>query len=490
MQVNRPQLETNSGSSTRTWQVDRNNRTIRLDNGYILTFENKDQAWHIKDARGNDVRIWGDPHVHEDDGGKWDFKDQMTFRLADGTKITVKTKPVGNGSRTVSDELFITKGDQAIHVTGVAENRVNISNVTLTGRDMDNMVADGYLAQEMGGVDDWSLNGREITRDLPNNYDIRLQHLVDFITPPSRDTLPTNFGTRPGESISAKFNELEADMVSRLNNYRSARSRPEFRNNRRFFDDLTNATQEDLNELRNKRNDGTRQDQIKLYNRLIIERHLQIKHNINLTHQGTTWSTADLNALDEQLSLLPVQFTILDDKLRTIRMEAMRPGVGGYNTGNGLIALPPGGIQWALIHEIGHDFDDENPRWGEFQAVSGWRNVTGNFRSASGDYQGGVYRPYDGYATLRRDGRVYHDGDRVDLDGDGDMDGIVQVHYGRVMVHNEGSGFLSQYASTNPKDDFAEAFKYFFTNPRRVLNESPEKYQFMVEYAGYDPLNR
>ena len=41
--------------------------------------------------------------------------------LDDGTRITVKTKPYGNG-QTLSDELDITKGSQSIKVTGLAQN--------------------------------------------------------------------------------------------------------------------------------------------------------------------------------------------------------------------------------------------------------------------------------------------------------------------------------------------------------------------------------
>lgn len=490
MRISEVASKTRNTAVPNSWRVDRDAKTIFLDNGYTLTFEGRDQAWHIKDANGNETRIWGDPHVQEKDGGRWEFRDQMTFQLADGTKITVKTIPVGNGRATVSDQLFITKGDQSVHVTGLAANRVVISGVTSNGRAMDARVTDGYVAMEMGGVDDWSVNGREVTRDiLRGSPEILLERLAPFTTPPPRETLPADYGTRHGESIGNRLADLENSLNSSLREYRGAMNRPLFQADRKFFEDLINATQEDLNELRRRKNTGSREDRVRLYNQLTEERHLEVKYNINLTQQGTEWSTADLADLDEQLDRLPRKFTVLDENLRTIRLQAMQPGQGGFNTNSGLIALPPGGIEWALIHEVGHDFDNENPDWSNFMALSGWRDSTGSFRNISGDYVDGVYRPMEGSATLSRDGRVYHDGDRVDLDGDGLDDGVVEVHYGKVMIRNEQNSFVSDYATVGPLEDFAETFRFFFTDPSGLNEVSEEKYQFMVRYAGVDPLN-
>lgn len=180
-------------SSLKTWSVDKNNKVITLDNGYTLTFEGKEQAWHIKDSQGNEVRIWGDPHVYEDDGGKWDFKAQTTFQLEDGTKITIKTKPIGDGSMTVSDELFITKGDQSVHVSGIADNNVNISDVSMEGQRIDQAIDDGYLVKEMGGVDDWSFGNEEITHNLPFvDYETYIAGLNMYTTPPSFEIIDLN----------------------------------------------------------------------------------------------------------------------------------------------------------------------------------------------------------------------------------------------------------------------------------------------------------
>ncbi|NJN46844.1 MAG: DUF1521 domain-containing protein [Candidatus Competibacteraceae bacterium] len=154
---------TTSNASNSSWQVDQENNTIQLDNGYELSFDNERQSWHIKDADGNEVNIWGDPHVKENDGGKWDFKQDSTFVLDDGTKITVHTSPTGNG-QTVTDTVTITKGDQAIQVTGIANNNVQISEVMSNGEELDAAHNDGYVFYEENGVDDWTNeNGDTIT---------------------------------------------------------------------------------------------------------------------------------------------------------------------------------------------------------------------------------------------------------------------------------------------------------------------------------------
>ncbi len=143
-----------------TWSVDKDAKTIKLD-GYEIVMEDTHQAWKIYklDDNGNRIsdeysRVWGDPHVDEADGDKWDFSETVSFMLDDGTKITVGTKDLGHSIK-VSDTLTITKGDQAIVVTGIADNNVEISDVTLDGRDLDYNTNDGYYAYEGDSVADW-----------------------------------------------------------------------------------------------------------------------------------------------------------------------------------------------------------------------------------------------------------------------------------------------------------------------------------------------
>ena len=210
--------------------------------------------------------------------------------------------------------------------------------------------------------------------------------------------------------------------------------------------------------------------------------------------RGAEWTEEDLKDLDEQLGRLPKKFTVESTSLREIRMEPQSAGVAGFNDGQ-IISVKSGEVDWALIHEIGHNFDNENPKWKQFQAISGWKDVTGKFDKISDDYAGDTYDWDGGTARLKRDGKIYKDGDMIDLDGDGKTDGIVQVHYGKVMIYDPDAAFIADsnkggitnYSYVNPKEDFAETFKYFFTDPKELKKVAPEKFQFMVDYVGYDP---
>ena len=148
-----------------TWEVDQANKTIKLDDGIEIQMTGKQYEWKIVDTKtGEQTRIWGDPHVDQNGDGttEWDFKNTTTFQLKDGTKITVGTTDYGN-NMTVSDTLTITKGDQAVTVSGLTGTNPTISNVTLTGRELDYQTNDGTVVQEGDqGVDDWELNGQDI----------------------------------------------------------------------------------------------------------------------------------------------------------------------------------------------------------------------------------------------------------------------------------------------------------------------------------------
>ncbi len=160
--------------SENTWTV--NNREINLDNGYKIQIHGSSESFSILDANGNETSVWGDPHVSEGDrkGNKnWDFQEDATFILDDGTKITVKTKNLhdqGRGAEKAvfSDELIITKANQSIHVTGIADNNPQIGKPELNGAQLDAATNDGYIFKMGDQVDDWKFNDKEITGEFKN----------------------------------------------------------------------------------------------------------------------------------------------------------------------------------------------------------------------------------------------------------------------------------------------------------------------------------
>ncbi|MDQ3747865.1 MAG: DUF1521 domain-containing protein [Acidobacteriota bacterium] len=118
--------------------------------------------WKITGPDGKETRVWGDPHVAEGDGGKWDFKRNSTFVLGDGTKVNVNTAPYGDKGMTVTSGLEIISGNDRITVSGINKGKGVVGEITQDGYAHANSFAGDVFV--MGNeTDDWSLQGREIT---------------------------------------------------------------------------------------------------------------------------------------------------------------------------------------------------------------------------------------------------------------------------------------------------------------------------------------
>lgn len=140
---------------------------ITTEGGYEIEMMGPTE-WKITGPDGSTTRIHGDPHVDEGDrngtgesNGGWDFKDNTTFVLPDGTEIHVTTVPRDNGS-TVTGQLNIVNGDHAVEVTGVDRGKGQIGEVTTNGAEVSRQY-EAYQDVVSGAqVDDWSYDGREI----------------------------------------------------------------------------------------------------------------------------------------------------------------------------------------------------------------------------------------------------------------------------------------------------------------------------------------
>jgi hypothetical protein len=84
----------------------------------------------------------------------------------------------------------------------------------------------------------------------------------------------------------------------------------------------------------------------------------------------------------------------------------------------------PAWLLQVILHEIGHNWDDENPRWNDFLALSGWRNT----------------RPFStaGY--------------------------VETTEYDQTWWRLEGAAFARDYGAVHPVEDFATAFAAYFTD--------------------------
>jgi Ca2+-binding RTX toxin-like protein len=113
--------------------------------------------------------------------------------------------------------------------------------------------------------------------------------------------------------------------------------------------------------------------------------------------------------------------------------------VGGTNAGGGEIHLynygMKGNVTSLIVHEIGHNWQGSgNPYADDFKAVSSWTTD-----------------PPDENYILSPGGVWWYDGN--------------------LSLIGEEPGFVSTYAQTNPYEDFAETFTYYFLNNSDHSNE-------------------
>jgi len=96
------------------------NGQAHIDLGnYTLDLDKSNMSWTLTNKQtGATTQVSGDPHVSEA-GNTWNFKNNDTFQLADGTRIGVQTIPYGNGA-TVTSGLKITRPDgSTLNVSGL-----------------------------------------------------------------------------------------------------------------------------------------------------------------------------------------------------------------------------------------------------------------------------------------------------------------------------------------------------------------------------------
>ncbi|AQR72681.1 DUF1521 domain-containing protein [Sphingomonas sp. LM7] len=132
---------------------------IDLGDGYSLKLNEHNSEITITNANtGETTRIWGDPHVEIDGKQAYDFWGTTTFTLDNGTKITINTEQ-GHGNPNVyfASSVAITKGDQAIEVTGISQQEIGDLQVTMggNGRALDRANADGFVLHENDSGAGW-----------------------------------------------------------------------------------------------------------------------------------------------------------------------------------------------------------------------------------------------------------------------------------------------------------------------------------------------
>ncbi|RZI95559.1 MAG: DUF1521 domain-containing protein, partial [Rubrivivax sp.] len=118
-----------------------NYRITAGDNNTVNIFNKK---------TGETYNIWGDPHVNIDGKHAFDFWGTTTFKLEDGTKVTIETVNAGN-NMTLASTVNITNGDYGVQISGVDTNKVGdlkINEAAGWGEVLDWTHSDGNVLQE------------------------------------------------------------------------------------------------------------------------------------------------------------------------------------------------------------------------------------------------------------------------------------------------------------------------------------------------------
>jgi hypothetical protein len=151
-----------SGSLVNNWSVSavvNGVATIKLDNGYTLELNENSSRITIVDECGRRTSIWGDPHVDENavagtNTTDWNFLGTTSFKLLDGTKITIDTEKWNDaGTAKISDSVVVTKGDKSLVISGLGQastpggTKLGDLKITkgMSGCELDAKVWDGGL---------------------------------------------------------------------------------------------------------------------------------------------------------------------------------------------------------------------------------------------------------------------------------------------------------------------------------------------------------
>jgi hypothetical protein len=148
-----------------THEVKDGQATIRLGDKYTIKADEKGAEWTVtNNETGKTMKVSGDPHVDTNGDGKndFDFSKPMSFKLDDGTKITVNTVKGDGDGKPYSSGLTITNGNNAIQVSGLGDKFDGADNLSVTqsneGRVVDNLTNDGSnTIYENGGA--WTTGG-------------------------------------------------------------------------------------------------------------------------------------------------------------------------------------------------------------------------------------------------------------------------------------------------------------------------------------------
>ena len=120
----------------RAFGADWPDNSFRTAGGYTVVFDGNKQSMKIfgPDQKPGDtplVNVWGDPHVYEADGTKWDFTKDSDMVLPDGTLIAMDT--TSETGRSYLDNVTIVNGNDRIDISGIRSGKPTAGTFSTDG---------------------------------------------------------------------------------------------------------------------------------------------------------------------------------------------------------------------------------------------------------------------------------------------------------------------------------------------------------------------
>ena len=192
-----------------------------------------------------------------------------------------------------------------------------------------------------------------------------------------------------------------------------------------------------------------------------------------LSNNGVQWNESEIVALDQGFSWLVnrtgnthvlKQATGGELTIQRVATIGSNPGVTtlGDNDNAGHIRITTAGLAGSgqaiaanIIHEVGHDWDNEGPLWTQWMAIGGWRDLATNQAVPAGYTRA---TNLSGAATA--------------------------------FVYKTGSQFARPdgYGKTNPREDFASSLETFYTGANAASNWQA-KYNFIQRFLNTEQFN-
>lgn len=110
--------------------------SYRTAGGYTIVFDGHSESMKVygPDQQPGDkplANVWGDPHVAESDGTKWDFTEDGDMILPDGTMLAMDT--TANTGRSLLEKVDIINGSDHVSVSGISKNQPKAGLVRADG---------------------------------------------------------------------------------------------------------------------------------------------------------------------------------------------------------------------------------------------------------------------------------------------------------------------------------------------------------------------